>query len=93
MEDFLFVPEAVVKSEEDAEFRLSNERAFVIKAVIEEYPLESALPYVALSYTWGDPTNKRPVFVPANPEDPQCESFHLIDVTENLFQTLRQIPI
>jgi len=91
-EDFLFTPEGLQKSEEDADFRLSNEQTFVIKAVIEEYPLESAPPYVALSYAWGDTSVKpRPVFVPENPSDRNCERFYLIEVTENLFQALRQL--
>ncbi|RYP66131.1 hypothetical protein DL771_007965 [Monosporascus sp. 5C6A] len=92
-EDFLFTPEGLQRSEEDADFRLSNEQTFVIKVVIEEHPLESAPPYVALSYTWGDASVKRrPVFVPLDLFDPQCEKFYLIEATENLFQALRQLP-
>ncbi|KAK5661163.1 hypothetical protein OQA88_11054 [Cercophora sp. LCS_1] len=92
MEDRLFSKEAMPKSEEDDEFRLSNERTFVIKAAIEHHPLESAPPYIALSYTWGSPDEpKRPVFVQENPDDPQDERFHLIEVPENLFQALRQV--
>ena len=92
MEDRLFTQEAIPKCEEDDEFRLSNERTFVIKASIEHHPLESAPPYIALSYTWGSPDEpKRPVFVQENPNDPQDERFHLIEVSENLFQALRQV--
>ncbi|KAG4437944.1 hypothetical protein IFR05_006568 [Cadophora sp. M221] len=91
-EDLLFTPEGLQKSEEDAEFRLDNERTFVIKAAIEVYPLASAPPYVALSYVWGDLREpRRPVFVPDNPDDNQAESYYLIEVTENLFQALRQL--
>jgi hypothetical protein len=90
-EDFLFTPEGLRKSEEDPDFRVDNERTFVVKAAIEEYPLESAPPYVALSYMWGDATVKRPVFMPEYPDDPQCKRFYLLEVTENLFQALRQL--
>jgi len=54
-EDFLFTEEGLKQSEEDADFRLLNERNFVIKVAIDHFPLESCPPYIALSYTWEIP--------------------------------------
>jgi hypothetical protein len=90
-EDILFTEEGLRKSEADSEFRLLNERTFVIKAVIEHFPLDSCPPFTALSYTWGDPTPLRPIFFPTDPGDVDCQSYGKLGVTENLFQALRQM--
>lgn len=89
-EDAIFSEEGLRKSEADPEFRLLNERTFVVKAAIEHFPLDSCPPFIALSYTWGDTQNPRPIFFPTSPDDHECETYQQLDVTENLFQALRQ---
>jgi hypothetical protein len=47
--------------------------------------------YAALSYTWGDQSEKRTIFFPRS-QDVNDERYHHLKVGENLFQALRQAP-
>ena len=50
IEDFLFTEDGLRQSEEDADFRLDNERTFVLKATLEKFSLDTHPPYMTLSY-------------------------------------------
>jgi Heterokaryon incompatibility protein (HET) len=52
-----------------------------IKLCLERHDIQSAPPYLALSYVWGDPTTTVPVEIDS----------HKFNVTENLFNALKQI--
>ena len=49
--------------ERDDVFRAMIEKDFPMQCSIEHASLDDKPPYIALSYTWGDPTNKKPIHV------------------------------
>ena len=72
--------------ERDDVFRAMIEKDFPMQCSIEHASLDDKPPYIALSYTWGDPTNKKPIHV--TNEDGTVTT---LQVTQNLYAALRHI--
>ncbi|KAI9774770.1 MAG: hypothetical protein M1839_001637 [Geoglossum umbratile] len=72
--------------ERDDVYRTMIEKDFPIQCSIEHAFLDDKPPYVALSYTWGNSTNKKPIHVTN-----ENGTVTTLQVTQNVYAALRHI--